>query len=66
MNETEGRKLALQRGANVVMPNFTPAQYRRYYEIYPNKKRIEVSSVDFKRELEELAVSLGRYIAEAP
>ncbi|MDQ1354647.1 MAG: hypothetical protein QG657_4956, partial [Acidobacteriota bacterium] len=49
-----------------VMPNFTPAQYRRYYEIYPNKKRIEVSSVDFKRELEELAVSLGRTIAEAP
>lgn len=66
VNETEGRKLALQRGANVVMPNFTPAQYRRYYEIYPNKKRIEVSSVDFKRELEELAVSLGRTIAEAP
>jgi biotin synthase len=66
VNETEGRRLALQRGANVVMPNFTPEQYRRYYEIYPNKKRIEVGSVDFKRELEELAVSLGRFIAETP
>ena len=32
-----GRQLALQRGANVVMPNLTPVQYRRLYEIYPNK-----------------------------
>lgn len=66
VNETEGRKLALQRGANVVMPNFTPAQYRRFYEIYPNKKRIEVSSVDFRKDLEALAVSLGRYISDTP
>jgi biotin synthase len=32
-----GRQLALRRGANVVMPNLTPVQYRRLYEIYPNK-----------------------------
>lgn len=33
----DGRKGALERGANVVMPNLTPEKYRRLYEIYPNK-----------------------------
>ncbi len=33
----DGRKGALERGANVIMPNLTPEKYRRLYEIYPNK-----------------------------
>lgn len=33
----EGRQLALSCGANVVMPDITPVQYKRLYEIYPNK-----------------------------
>jgi biotin synthase len=37
INRESGRELALQRGANVVMPNLTPVRYRRHYEIYPNK-----------------------------
>lgn len=32
-----GRIIALQSGANVVMPNITEGDYRRKYEIYPNK-----------------------------
>lgn len=32
-----GRIIALQSGANVVMPNVTTTQYRDKYEIYPNK-----------------------------
>lgn len=32
-----GRQKALKGGANVVMPNVTPRQYREMYEIYPNK-----------------------------
>lgn len=32
-----GRILALQSGANVVMPNVTEGDYRRKYEIYPGK-----------------------------
>lgn len=35
-----GREKALKAGANVVMPNHTPLQYRVNYEIYPNKKCI--------------------------
>ncbi len=33
----DARDLGLERGANVVMPNFTPMPYRRLYEIYPAK-----------------------------
>lgn len=32
-----GRIIALQSGANVVMPNVTITEYRAKYEIYPNK-----------------------------
>jgi biotin synthase len=36
----DARVLALQAGANVIMPNFTPQPYRRLYEIYPAKRCI--------------------------
>lgn len=35
------RPKALRAGANVLMPNFTPAPYRRLYEIYPNKRCVD-------------------------
>lgn len=38
--EELGREMALQAGADVVMPNYTPPQYRENYEIYPNKRCI--------------------------
>jgi biotin synthase len=37
LNRHQGRELGLKRGANIVMPNLTPARYRVHYEIYPNK-----------------------------
>lgn len=37
LNRQKGRELGLVRGANVVMPNITPPEYRVHYEIYPNK-----------------------------
>lgn len=33
----QGRIMALQAGANVVMPNVTEGEYRRLYELYPGK-----------------------------
>ena len=33
----QGRIMALQAGANVVMPNVTEGEYRKFYELYPNK-----------------------------
>lgn len=32
-----GRLLALESGANVVMPNVTEGDYRKFYELYPGK-----------------------------
>lgn len=32
-----GRLIALQSGANVVMPNVTEGDFRKYYELYPGK-----------------------------
>jgi len=66
INEKDGRTFALQRGANVVMPNLTPFQYRKLYEIYPNKKRIEVSSANFREELKNQIESIGRFISDSP
>jgi len=44
LNKEQGRALGLQRGANVVMPNLTPLQYRRLYEIYPEKACLNESA----------------------
>ena len=38
--EELGREMALEAGADVVMPNYTPLKYRELYEIYPNKRCI--------------------------
>lgn len=41
INKRDGREKGLQRGANVVMPNLTPLQYRKLYEIYPAKACVD-------------------------
>ncbi len=62
--EDQARLLALQRGANIVMPNETPAQYRKLYTIYPNKKRTEASAAtSFLDNLEKLLATIGRPIS---
>ncbi|MGL4593497.1 MAG: radical SAM protein [Thermoguttaceae bacterium] len=37
IDPVHGRMRGLSCGANVVMPNLTPTQYRQKYQIYPNK-----------------------------
>ncbi len=37
LNKVNGRELALQAGANLLMPNITPKKYRELYQLYPNK-----------------------------
>jgi biotin synthase len=44
LNKADGRELGLARGANIVMPNLTPPQYRVMYEIYPDKACINETS----------------------
>ncbi len=57
-----GHRLGLQRGANVVMPNLTPFDYRRRYEIYPHKAGSERASEesDSDGQLRALIGALGR------
>lgn len=56
--QENGRILALQSGANVVMPNVTEENERKKYEIYPGK-----TSIDYT-ELEEKFKAIGRTISQ--
>ena len=64
INRTDGRKLGLKAGANVVMPNLTPTKYRRLYEIYPDKACIEESATDCNQCLRGQIHSLGRFAGQ--
>jgi biotin synthase len=56
------RPQALAAGANVLMPNFTPAPYRRYYEIYPNKRCVSEDVRACPACMEQMVAGLGRGI----
>ncbi|MDR3330870.1 MAG: [FeFe] hydrogenase H-cluster radical SAM maturase HydE [Endomicrobium sp.] len=58
----QGRLIALQSGANVVMPNATGTSYRKYYEVYPNKICLSDSPAHCKFCIENKIKSIGRYI----
>lgn len=56
-----GRLQALQTGANVFMPDFTPQSYRNRYDIYPGKTTTE-SAGSIMRRLEGDFHSIGRKV----
>ena len=56
------RPKALAAGANVLMPNFTPVPYRRYYEIYPNKRCVSEEAGACTGCMERLVAAIGRRI----
>ena len=57
-----GRKLALQCGANVVMPNITPLICREHYSIYPNKAGIKDEPEESLAVVKNLISELGRVV----
>ena len=57
-----GRIIALQSGANVVMPNVTSTQYRPKYEIYPNKICLNDNPDKCRGCIEGKIRSIGRVI----
>lgn len=59
----QGRLLALQSGANVVMPNTTDTEFRPFYELYPGKICLGDSAEKCRGCVEEKIKSIGRYIA---
>jgi biotin synthase len=62
LNSRTGRELGLERGANVIMPNLTPPEYRADYEIYPNKACITETAEDCGRCVQRRIESIGRTV----
>jgi biotin synthase len=56
----EGRKLGLSVGANVIMPNFTPDEYKDKYKIYANKKTY--NPLKYVEEIKVMVEQMGRKI----
>ena len=52
-----GRLIALQSGANVVMPNVTFDEYKSKYEIYPDKAKVDYN------ELLTVLNKIGRFVS---
>lgn len=60
----DGRIMALQCGANVVMPNVTEGEYREKYELYPGKIAIKDTPSECKDAISKKIIALGRTISE--
>lgn len=58
-----GRIIALQSGANVVMPNVTTTEFRKKYEIYPGKICVNENPDKCRNCIEAKIKSIGRTIS---
>lgn len=59
----QGRILALQRGANVVMPNVTEGDYRRQYALYPGKICVNDTPAHCRGCITGKIQAIGRHVA---
>ena len=59
----QGRELALRAGANVIMPNVSPEEFRSLYQIYPGKLNTRNSMADYRQEIVTLVENEGRTVA---
>lgn len=57
-----GRIMALQAGANVVMPNITEEEYRSFYALYPGKAGADGTPASSRSRLAQKIINLGRTI----
>jgi biotin synthase len=57
-----GRQKALKAGANVIMPNVTPLEYRQLYQLYPGKICIGENPQDCRICVEGLIRSVDRTV----
>lgn len=62
---SDGKKKGLSAGANVIMPNFTPLPYKKYYAIYPGIKYLNESASEIVLSQKRLAENLGRSISDS-
>jgi len=70
LNRESGRELGLLRGANVVMPNLTPAAYRVLYELYPGKACVFETAGEcsdcIKRRISAIGRKVGTGCGDSP
>lgn len=59
----QGRLIALQSGANVVMPNVTEGDYRRMYALYPGKICIDDTPAHCRGCITGKIMGIGRSVA---
>lgn len=62
--QPDGRMLALQRGANVVMPNVTDTDYRKMYMLYPGKICLNDAPADCRGCVTGKIHGIGRTISQ--
>ncbi|MDD7795807.1 [FeFe] hydrogenase H-cluster radical SAM maturase HydE [Clostridium sp. 'White wine YQ'] len=62
----DGRVIALQSGANVVMPNVTEGEYRALYALYPGKICISDTPAHCRGCITGKVTRLGRKISDGP
>ena len=60
----QGRIMALQAGANVVMPNVNSGEYRKLYQLYPGKNNADVATVHAQSDIGQKISSIGRKIGQ--
>ncbi len=60
----EGRIMALQSGANVVMPNVTDREYCKLYELYPGKICVNDTPSHCRSDIGMKILKIGRKIGE--
>ncbi|HSW00262.1 MAG TPA: [FeFe] hydrogenase H-cluster radical SAM maturase HydE [Sedimentisphaerales bacterium] len=56
------RPRALAAGANVIMPNFTPGDVRRLYDIYPGKAGCDLTPQRSVAAVEKMVTAMGRRV----
>jgi len=57
--DPDGRKKALKVGANIIMPNLTPCDYRKEYFLYEDKPVLLENSVESLNELKSNIIDAG-------
>ena len=60
-----GREMGIQAGANVVMPNLSPASVRKKYTLYDNKVTDGAEAAQCRAELERRMSSIGYRVVTA-
>ncbi len=54
-----GRELGLKAGANVMMPNLTPARFKKHYDLYDNKICMDEEAVKCQACMEQRVRAVG-------